>query len=246
MQRALVTGGTRGIGLAIARRLARCGHQVTVTYAHDQAAAEGAVAAARAEGLALSARRCDVAQSADWQGLFARGTDLYEEGVRVLVHAAGFTRDALLLMMPEADLDAVLGVHLRGGFLAARAVLRGMISARGGRIVFLTSPTASLGRPGQTAYGAAKAGLCGLMHSLVHEVSRFQITVNCVCAGLVDTGLVQDLDDRVRAQLRDAVPMGRAGSADEIAALVAWLASDQAAYVTGQSVAADGGLTSLL
>ncbi|MCS6915837.1 MAG: 3-oxoacyl-ACP reductase FabG [Myxococcales bacterium] len=243
MHRALVTGGTRGLGLAIAQRLARGGREVVVTYAQNEAAAQQVQEQAQAEGLAIRAVRCDAARADDWKALFARNTPLGEEGVEVMVHAAGFTRDRLLLMMSEEDLDAVLGVHLRGGFLAARAVLRGMIAARSGRIIFITSPTAALGRPGQTSYGAAKAGLAGLMRSLVHEVSRFQITVNCVCAGLVDTALTAQLSAEVRRQLLSAVPLARLGRPEEIAAAVDWLASPRAGYITGQILAVDGGLT---
>lgn len=237
-----MTGGTRGIGLAIACRLARQGFAVTATYAHDPTAAESAVAAARAQGLSLSAVRCDAASRADWQALFARGTPLYE-GVSVLVHAAGFTRDRLLLTMSEEDFDAVVDVHLKGAFLAAQAALRPMIAARAGRLIFLTSPTAALGRPGQTNYGAAKAGLEGLMRSLVHEVSRFGITVNCVRAGLVETALLGDVAQDVKQKLLAGVPLGRMGTAEEIAAGVAFLASEQASYITGQVLAVDGGLT---
>ena len=243
MRRALVTGGTRGLGLAIAKRLAHTGQEVIVTFAHDEAGARAAEASARAEGLALTAQRCDVTQAAEWKALFARGTPLGDEGAAVLVHAAGFTRDKLAMMMPEEDFDAVIGVHLKGAFLAAQAAMRGMIAARAGRMIFLTSPTAALGRPGQTNYGAAKAGLGGFMRSLVREVSRFQITVNCVCAGLVETALTADLGDKVRQELLAAVPLGRWGRPDEIAAAVSWLASDRAAYVTGQTLAVDGGLT---
>jgi 3-oxoacyl-[acyl-carrier protein] reductase len=160
----------------------------------------------------------------------------------VLVHAAGFSRDKLLMTMPPQDFDDVIGVHLRGGYLAAQAVMKGMIAARGGRMIFLTSPSATLGRRGQTNYGAAKAGLTGLMRSLMWEVSRFQITVNCVCAGLVDTAMTADLPETVRASLLSGIPLGRAGRAEEVAALVAYLASDSANYITGQSLAADGGL----
>lgn len=243
MRRALVTGGTRGLGLAIARRLAQGGAEVIATYAHDEAGARAAEAAARQEGLPLTAQRCDVSRAADWKALFARGTAPGDEGVEVLVHAAGFTRDKLAMVMAEEDFDAVVDVHLKGAFLAAQAVMRGMIAARAGRMIFLTSPTAALGRPGQTSYGAAKAGIGGLMRSLVREVSRFQITVNCVCAGLVETALTADLGDKVREELLAAVPLGRWGRPEEIAAAVAWLASNRAAYVTGQTLAVDGGLT---
>ena len=242
MRRAVVTGGSRGIGLAIARRLARDGMTVHVTYAHDDAAAEAAAGAARTEGLRLEAARCDVNDPEAWRALFRRGTPLGDDGATVLVHAAGFTRDRLLMTMPPADFDAVLGVHLRGGFLAAQAVMKGMIGARWGRMIFITSPTATLGRRGQSSYGAAKAGLVGLMRSLVHEVSRFSITVNCVCAGLVDTALTDELPAAVRAELLAGVPLGRAGTADEIAALCGFLCSERAGYITNQSLAVDGGL----
>jgi 3-oxoacyl-[acyl-carrier protein] reductase len=245
MRRALVTGGSRGIGLAIAQTLARSGFSVVVTYAHDQAGAEAAAQAAQAAGLLITAARCDVNSPKDWQALFARGTPLYEEGVAVLCHAAGFTRDKLLMTMPPADFDDVLGVHLRGGFLAAQAVMRGMIAARSGRMIFITSPTATLGRRGQCNYGAAKAGLGGLMRSLLWEVSRFQITVNCVCAGLVDTALTGELPEAVRRELLAGIPQNRAGRPEEIAALVDFLASERAGYITGQTLAADGGLSAM-
>jgi 3-oxoacyl-[acyl-carrier protein] reductase len=245
MRLALVTGGTRGIGLAISQTLARSGFAVVATYAHDASAAESAVAGAQSQGLPLRAVRCDVNQPQDWQALLGRGSELGDANVAVLVHAAGFARDKLLMTMPQEDFDAVLGVHLRGGYLAAQAVMRGMIAARAGRMIFVTSPTAALGRRGQCSYGAAKAGLSGLMRSLLWEVSRFQITVNCVCAGLVDTALTSELPAAVRADLLRGIPQERPGRAEEIAALVAFLASDAASYITGQTLAADGGLSTL-
>lgn len=252
MRRALVTGGSRGIGLAIAQKLARDGLEVLVTYAHDAAGADAAVRQAQAEGLAVSAVSCDASDPSSWQALFQAGGPLAgtaagreAKDALILVHAAGYTRDRLLMTMPPGDFDEVLAVHLRGGFLAAQAVLRGMIAARFGRIIFITSPTATLGRRGQTNYGAAKAGLAGLMRSLVWEVSRFRITVNCVTAGFIETALTAELPEAVRSELLASVPMQRPGSPAEIAALVSFLASERASYITGQTLAADGGLDAL-
>jgi 3-oxoacyl-[acyl-carrier protein] reductase len=239
--RALVTGGTKGLGLAIARALAARGDEVVATYAHDDAAANAAADAARADGLRLEVVRCDAASPEAVDAFFAQPASR-DPGFDILVHAAGFTRDKLMMMMPVADFDAVLGVHLRGGFLVAKQAMKAMIARKWGRIVFVTSPTGQRGRPGQTNYGAAKAGLAGLCRSLAHEVGRFRITVNCVSAGLVDTAMTEGLSDAVRAQLLSGVALGRAGRPEEIAAAVSWITSDGAAYVTGQVLGVDGGL----
>ena len=240
MRRALVTGGTRGIGLATARALAAAGHEIVALYAHDDAAARAAEAAFAADGLGYRAARCDVAVAADVDALFATEG---ERGFDALVHAAGFTRDKLMMMMPERDFDDVVAAHLKGGFLVAKQAMKAMIAKKFGRIVNIVSPTALLGRPGQTNYGAAKAGLIGLTRSLAREVARFHITVNCVCAGFVETAMTANLPAEARAQMLSAIPLGRAGRADEIADAVAWLCSDGAGYLTGTVLGVDGGLT---
>ncbi len=240
MSRALVTGGTKGIGLAIARALAARGDEVVALFASDEAAAQTAEREAAAAGLTIRAARCDVASAAAVDALFAVEG---ERGFDVLVHAAGFTRDKLMLMMPERDFDDVIAAHLKGGFLVGKQALKAMISRRRGRVVHIVSPTALLGRIGQTNYGAAKAGLIGLTRSLAREVARFNITVNCVCAGFVETAMTASLPEKTRAELIGAIPLGRAGRADEVAAAVGWLCSDGAGYVTGAVLGVDGGLT---
>ena len=230
MKTALVTGGTKGIGRACALALADDGFAVTAVYAADDAAAKSLDAR-------ITARKLDVTDGAAVDALCA------DTEFEVVVLAAGRRRDVLLAMMPEADFDDVLRTHLKSAYLILRRALRPMIARRCGRVIAISSASAILGRPGQTHYAAAKAGLHGLVRSLAREVARYGITVNAVAPGLVETEGTMSLDPRVRAELLAGVPLARAGRPEEVAHAVRWLASDAAAYITGQVIAVDGGLT---
>jgi 3-oxoacyl-[acyl-carrier protein] reductase len=236
----LITGGTRGIGRAIARAFATAGDQVVATYAHDQAAAQALEAEAAGAGLALTTARCDVTDGEQVRQLTAAHAD---PGFDVVINNAGFFRDKLLVMMPERDFDDVIAVSLRGAYLVLRQALRPMIARRQGRVVSIVSPSGLLGRAGQTNYAAAKAGLCGLTRSLAREVARYGITVNAVSAGLIDTPATAGLAASLRADLLRDVPLGRMGHPEEIASVVRFLCSPAAAYVTGQVISVDGGLS---
>ena len=238
---ALVTGGGRGIGRAIAVRLAKGGAKVAVSYrANDEAAAETAKLV-REAGAECETFRSDVASSEDVAALVKGVTEAFGP-VEILVNNAGTTRDNIMMRMKDAEFDEVIQTNLRGTYLCTRAVLRGMVRARWGRIVNVSSVVGILGNAGQANYAASKAGIIGLTKSVAREVANRGITANAVAPGYVETELTGGLSDEIKGRILGQVPAGRFGEPGEIAEVVAFLAGDGAAYVTGQTIAVDGGM----
>jgi 3-oxoacyl-[acyl-carrier protein] reductase len=226
----LVTGGSRGIGLACARRFADLGDHVAVTY-HTSPPPEG-----------LFGVRCDVTSTHDVDAAFEAVEAEFGATVEVLVSNAGVTKDGLLLRMTEDDFTSVVDANLTAAYRVAKRAARGMVKARSGRIIFMSSVVALLGSAGQANYAASKAGLVGLSRSLARELGSRSITVNVVAPGPVATDMTSALGDDRLASLTAAVPLGRMATPDEIAGVATFLASSDAAYITGAVIPVDGGL----
>ncbi|MCS6840795.1 MAG: 3-oxoacyl-[acyl-carrier-protein] reductase [Roseiflexus sp.] len=238
---AVVTGGSRGIGRAIATTLAAAGATVVVNYQRNAAAAEETVAAiTAADGAAISVQ-ADVSVAEDVERLFKTVIDRYGT-VDILVNNAGITRDTLLLRMKEDDFDVVIDTNLRGVYLCTKAALRPMTRARSGRIINITSVVGLIGNAGQSNYAAAKAGIIGFTRAVAREMASRNITVNAVAPGYIETELTAGLSDQVRSAILEAIPLGRLGTPQDVAYLVCFLASDAAAYITGQTLTVDGGM----
>jgi len=225
----LVTGGSRGIGLAAAQALAAAGDRVAVTY----------LSSAPPEG--LLAVRCDVTNADEVEAAFKR-VEAEQGTVEVLVANAGITRDTLLLRMTDDDWDAVIATNLTGAYRVARRAARGMLRAHNGRMIFVSSVVGLSGSAGQANYAATKSGLVGFARSLAREFGSRGITANVVAPGFIETDLTAVLADGRRAELLDQIPLRRYGSPDEVAGVIRFLASDEAAYITGAVIPVDGGL----
>ncbi len=232
----LVTGGNRGIGLAIARAFAEQGDKIAVTYRSG----EPPIVPVKGEGSFLAVR-CDITVPGDVERAFQEVTEAHGP-VEILVANAGITRDTLLLRMSEEDFDAVVDTNLKGSFRVARLAAKGMLRLRRGRIIFISSVVGLSGSAGQVNYAASKAGLVGMARSLARELGSRSITANVVAPGFVDTEMTSVLTDERKAEIVSQVPLGRYASVDEIAGVVKFLASPDAAYINGAVIPVDGGL----
>jgi 3-oxoacyl-[acyl-carrier protein] reductase len=239
---AIVTGGGRGIGRAVALRLGTEGADVAISYRSNDAAAEEAAEEVRATGVRCETFKGDVASPDAVSALF-KGVNEAFGRVDILVNNAGVTRDNLMMRMKEDEFDEVLRTNLKGTYLCTRAALRPMVRARWGRIVNVSSVVGLVGNAGQANYAASKAGIIGFTKSVAREVAQRGITANAVAPGYVETELTGSLPEDVKETIRTQVPIGRFGEAEEVAEVVAFLAGEGAGYVTGQTIAVDGGMT---
>jgi 3-oxoacyl-(acyl-carrier-protein) reductase len=238
---ALVTGGSRGIGRAIAEALAAAGHRVALTYSSDDAGAKDAVAGIEAAGGTAMAIRADAGDPAAVDAAFAEIEAAWDP-VTILVANAGINADGLLLRMDDDQWSRVLRTNLDGTFYAVRRATKGMMKARWGRVVAVTSVVGLSGSAGQANYAAAKAGAVGFVRSVARELASRGVTANVVAPGPISTAMTDALPEERRAELAGAVPLARFGTCEEVAAVVAFLASEAAGYVTGAVVPVDGGL----
>ena len=238
---AVVTGGSRGLGRAVCLELAAGGANVVLCYAGNENAANETAAACEALGAKVLAVRCDVADSAQVKALMDEALKVFGR-IDILVNNAGITRDGLLMMMKETDFDDVITTNLKGAFLCMKDVARTMMKQRYGRIVNLSSVVGLRGNAGQVNYAASKAGVIGMTKSLAKELASRGVTVNAVAPGCMETDMTAAMPEAAKTATLAAIPMGRMGAAEDVAKAVAFLASEEAGYITGQVVAVDGGM----
>jgi len=238
---ALVTGASRGIGRAVALELARQGANVAVNYAGSEAKANEVVEMIRSLGREAFAVQADVARSEDVERMVKTVLDQFGR-LDILVNNAGITRDNLLMRMKEEEWDAVINTNLKGVFLCTKAVTRPMMKQRYGRIINVASVVGVIGNPGQANYVAAKAGVIGLTKTAARELASRNITVNAIAPGFITTDMTEALSAELKEEMLKQIPLARFGDPDDVARVVAFLASEAAGYMTGQTLHVDGGM----
>ncbi len=242
MRIALVTGASRGIGRATALELASMGYLVAVNYSKSEEAALNLVEEIKSRGGEAIAVKADVKDRAQVEDMVRRIEKEYGN-VTVLVNNAGIVRDNILLRMKDEEWDDVILNNLKSVYLVTKAVLRGMLKERWGRIINVSSVVALIGNPGQTNYCASKAGIIGFTRALAKEVASRGITVNAVCPGYIETDMTVSLPEDVKQKLLENIPLGRVGRPEEVAKVIGFLSSDASSYITGQVIVVDGGLS---
>ena len=239
---AIVTGGSRGIGRAVCLELARRGCNIVLSFAGNTAAADQTVSDCQALGVQALAVQGNVADADAVKALFDAALEKFG-AIDILVNNAGITRDNLLMLLKEEDFDAVVDTNLKGAFLCMKAAVRPMMKQRRGRIISLSSVVGLRGNAGQVNYAASKAGVIGMTKSLAKELAGRNITVNAVAPGFIDTDMTAVLPEKAKEAILASIPMARLGAAEDVASAVAFLASDEAGYITGQVLAVDGGMS---
>lgn len=240
-QVALVTGGSRGIGRSIALALAEAGAHVAINYAGNSEAAAQVVEEAKKLGVDAFSIQGHVGDSAQFEGMVKQVMDTWGR-IDILVNNAGITRDNLIMRMKESEFDDVIETNLKGVFNGIKAVTRPMMKQRSGKIINISSVVGVLGNAGQANYVAAKAGVIGLTKSSARELASRNITVNCIAPGFIETDMTEQLSEELRLGMLSGIPLARLGSPEEIAKVAVFLASDNASYMTGQTLHVDGGM----
>ncbi|MBE5904890.1 MULTISPECIES: 3-oxoacyl-[acyl-carrier-protein] reductase [unclassified Pseudobutyrivibrio] len=241
MSVALITGASRGIGRVIAENMAKAGYDIAICYSGNESAAQETISICKKYGVQAMYVKADVSNADDVANMFSEVKSLLGP-VNVLVNNAGITKDGLLLRMTEEDFEKVVDINLKGAFLCTKAAIKDMLKAKKGSIINITSIVGVTGNAGQANYSASKAGLIGFTKSVAKEYGSKGITVNAVAPGFIQTAMTDSLPEEVKSAYLKQIPLGRFGTPEDVASVVEFLASEKAAYVTGQVIEVTGGM----